>query len=132
MANALYPLTKAKMMQAQLDMSSATIKAALLDTGTVAYNAAHDFYNDISAGVVGTPQTIGSKTFISGTFDGADITFTGVSGASAEAIVIYEDTGNVATSKLIAFLDSGYTNLPVTPNSGDIAVTWDAAGIFTL
>lgn len=131
MASAIYPKFKEAILQGGVDMSSATIKAALVDTGTYTYNAAHDFYNDVS-GVVGTPQTIGSKTFTNGLFDGADVTFTAVSGNTVEAIVIYEDTGNSATSHLIAYIDSASAGLPATPNGGDIAITWNASGIFQL
>ena len=37
-----------------------------------------------------------------------------------------------ATSPLVAFIDTGVTNLPVPPNGGDIAITWNASGIFSL
>lgn len=131
MASAIYPKFKEAILQGGVNMSSATIKAALVDTGTYTYNAAHDFYNDVS-GVVGTPQTIGSKTFTNGLFDGADVTFTAVSGNTVEAIVIYEDTGNSATSHLIAYIDSASAGLPATPNGGDISISWNAAGIFQL
>jgi hypothetical protein len=33
---------------------------------------------------------------------------------------------------LIAFIDANVTNLPVTPNGGDIAITWNISGIFKL
>lgn len=52
------------------------------------------------------------------------MTFTSVSGASIEAIIIYKDTGTESTSPLIAFIDTA-TGLPITPNGGDIIVTWD-------
>ncbi|MNC44515.1 hypothetical protein D3C75_934250 [compost metagenome] len=52
------------------------------------------------------------------------MTFTAVTGASIEAIVIYADTGTESTSPLIAFIDTA-TGLPITPNGGDIIVTWD-------
>lgn len=133
MANALYPIWKSGLLQATSNTAlTGTVKAALVDTGTYTYSASHDFYNDVSSAVVGTPQTIGTKTYTAGTFDGDNVTFPAVSGATCEAIVIYIDTGNVATSPLVAYLDSGVTGLPVTPNGGDITVTWDAAGIFTL
>jgi hypothetical protein len=131
MASALYPIGKKAILDADVDLLVDTIKAALLDTGTVAYNAAHDFYNDISAGVVGTPVTLGTKTTTGGVFDAADSTFTAVTGATVEAIVIYKDTGNVATSQLIAFIDTG-TGLPATPNGGDITIAWNASGIFAI
>jgi hypothetical protein len=130
MASAIYPKAKESMLQGGINLSSGTVKAALVDTGTYTYSTAHDFYNDVS-GVVGTPQTIGSKTFTNGLFDGADVTFTGVTGSSAEAIIIYIDTGTASTSALIAYIDSA-TGLPVTPNSGDISIAWNASGIFQL
>jgi hypothetical protein len=48
-----------------------------------------------------------------------------VSGASIEAIVIYKDTGTESTSPLIAIIDTATRSLPITPNGGDIIVTWD-------
>ena len=133
MANALYPIWKQNLLDfvANNDLSAGTVKVALVDTGTYTYSAAHDFYNDVS-GVVGTPQTIGSKTFTNGVFDGADVTFTAVTGATCEALVIYIDTGSSATSPVVAYIDSSVTGLPVTPNGGDITITWNASGIFAL
>lgn len=133
MANAIYPKWKESLLQftANNNLSSGTVKVALVDTGTYTYSSAHQFYSSVS-GVVGTPQTLGSKTFTNGVFDAADVTFTAVTGASAEALVIYIDTGTAATSPLVAFIDTGVTNLPVTPNGGDITVTWNASGIFAL
>lgn len=133
MSNAIYPKWKEAVMQASSNSSlGGTVKAALIDTGAYTYSSAHDMWDDASAGVIGTPQTLGSKTYTSGTFDAADVTYTAVSGNTVEAIIIYIDTGTPSTSRLVAYLDTGYTGLPVTPNGGDISITWDAAGIFTI
>jgi len=117
-----------------VNLGTDTIKVALVDTGTYTYSAAHDFYNDVSAGVVGTPQTIANTTIASGVFDGDNVTFTSVTGNSVEALVIYKDTGNAATSNLVMYIDTGVTGLPVTPNGGNITITWDngANKIFAL
>lgn len=133
MANAIYPKYKEALLNgsANTNMSSGTVKAALIDTGTYTYSSAHEFLSSLT-GVVGTAPTLGTKTFTNGTFDAADSTWTAVTGATAEAIVIYIDTGVAGTSRLIAFLDTGITGLPVTPNGGNINATWDAAGIFTI
>lgn len=69
-------------------------------------------------------MTLTAKSTTGGAADGADVTFTSVSGPSIEAIVIYVDTGTEATSPLVAFIDTA-TGLPITPNGGDIIVTWD-------
>jgi hypothetical protein len=75
---------------------------------------------------------LGTKTFTDGLFDAADTSFTGVSGVQSEALIVYIDTGSAATSRVVCFLDTGYTGLPVTPNGGDINVAWPAGGIFQL
>jgi hypothetical protein len=84
--------------------------------------------------VVGTDQEIGAtKTYANGVFDGADITFPSVSGVSAEALVIYvKNAGANTTWRLVAYIDTGVTGLPVVPNSGNILVAWNASGIFAL
>ncbi len=133
MANALYPSFKALLLTGGIDLSSDTIKVALVDTGTYTYSSAHDFYDDVT-GVVGTPQTLASKTTTAGVFDAADVTYTAVSGASVEAYIIYKDTGTPSTSPLIGYFDTASSGLPVTPNGGDITLTFDsgASKIFAL
>lgn len=140
MANAIYPKWKAALLQnsadSDLDGSGSTgVYAALYDVGAGgAYDAADEFYSDLSAGIVGTPVEIGAtKSYTGGVFDGADVTFTSVSGAQCEAIVIYrQNAGANTTWRLVAYLDTNITNLPVTPNGGNIAVAWNASGIFAL
>ena len=131
MASVVYPKAKESFLKADLDLDS-TIRAVLIDTGTYTYNAAHDNYDDL-AGVVGTESgAFASKTFTNGVFDAADITFTAVSGSTVEAVVIFLDTGTASTDKLVAFIDSASSGLPVTPNGGDIVISWNASGIFAL
>ena len=137
MANTLYPIWKEGLLQASANTSlGGTVKAVLVDTGSYTYSTSHQFYSSVT-GTVGTPQTIGSKTFVAGVFTGGNVTFSAVptgsgSGSALEAIVIYIDTGNPATSPLVGYFDTGVTGLPVTPNGGDITVSWNASGIFQL
>lgn len=130
MANAVYPKFMEAVIQASANSSlGGTLKVALIDLADYTYSAAHEFYTSASAAVVGTPQTIGSKTYTNGLLDGADVTFTAVTGDPCEAIILFLDTGVAGTSRLVAFLDTGVTGLPVTPNGGDIGITWNASGI---
>lgn len=133
MANAIYPKYKEAILDSasNSDLNDGTVKVALVDTGTYGYSSAHEFYSDLS-GVVGTDQTIGTTTVTDGLFDGDNVTFTAVTGATVEALVIYIDTGVAATSRLVAYIDTSVTGLPVTPNGGDITITWNASGIFQL
>lgn len=133
MANALYPSYKALILGAGLNLTSLTIKAALVDTGVTAYSSAHDNYDDISTAVIGTPVTLAGKTVTGGVFDSTtNPSFTGlVAAPTIEAVVIYYDSGSAATSTLIAWIDSA-TGLPVASGATQVDVTWDAAGIFAL
>lgn len=132
MANAVYPCYKAFVMTAAANVSLTVDDTtngpycALVDTNTYTYSSAHDFYNDLS-GVVGTDQRISTPTVGAATaqFDGDDLTYTSVTGASVEALVIYRKNGGANTTwKLVAYIDTGQTNLPVTPNGGNIVVTF--------
>lgn len=138
MANAIYPKFKETVLNASanvsLDQNDATNGpfTALVDTGTYTYSSAHQFFSSLS-GLVGTDQRIATPTVTNGTFDGNDLTYTAVSGASIEALVIYrKNAGANTTWRLVVYLDTSVTGLPVTPNGGDITVTWNASGIFTI
>lgn len=137
MANAIYPLYKNAILQASANSAltgsgTTGLYVALVDTGTYTYNASHQFYSSLS-GVVGTDQEITSTTTVGGLIDGNDVTFTSVSGASVEALVLYrKNAGANTTWMLIAYIDTSVTGLPVTPNGGNITITWNASGIVQL
>lgn len=132
MANAIYPKYKEAILNgsANVDMSGGTVKMALVDTGTYTYAATHEFLSDLS-GIIGTDQTLGTKTFTDGKFNCADPTWPSVTGATVEALVTYISTGVAGTSRLVSYIDIGQTGLPVTPNGGDITLTV-GANIFEL
>jgi len=138
MANALYDKWREAIIQGSassaLNGSGTTgVYAALVDTGTYTFSQSHQYYSDLS-GIVGTPGEIGAtKTYASGVFDGADVTYTALTGSSAEAIVLYvKNAGANTTWRLVAYIDTGVTNLPVTPNGGDVTIQWNASGIFKI
>ena len=129
----MYGKGREAFLNGSISWSSDNIKCVLVDTAdyTVSINS-HDFLDDIASGArVATSGNLASKTSTLGTADAADVTFSAVTGDPSEAVVIYKDTGNAATSALIAYIDTA-TGLPVTPNGGDITVQWNASGIFTL
>lgn len=134
MANAIYPTYKGSLLAGDantaLTGTGATgLFVALVDTGTYTYSAAHQFYSSLS-GIVGTDQEITTVTTTSGLIDGDNVTFTAVTGATVEALVLYrKNAGANTTWRLVAYIDTGQTGLPVTPNGGDITITWNASGI---
>ena len=67
-----------------------------------------------------------------GSFDSDDPMFTGVTGASIEALVLYVHTGDESTARLIMHQDTGVDGLPLTPDGSDVQITVDDAGWFIL
>lgn len=126
MANTLFDTARQRFLEAQINWMTDTIKVLLVDTGAYTpQTSVHQYLSDIptSARIAG-PVTLTAKSTTGGAADAADVTFTSVNGSSIEAIVIYSDTGQENTSPLLAYIDTA-TGLPITPNGGDIIVTWD-------
>lgn len=126
MANALYDKGRQRFLEGSFNWLTDTIKCVMVDTAAYTVNlAVHEFLSDVAGSArITTPATLAGKASTGGAADASDVTFAAVSGPSIEAIVIYKDTGTEATSPLIAYIDTA-TGLPITPNGGDIIITWD-------
>jgi hypothetical protein len=133
MANALYPKAKEAFLNADINMASDTITIALIDTGEYTYSSSDEFRSDIPNSAVISTATLSNKTITNGVFDADDATFTSVTGANCEALIIFQNTATASTSRLIAYIDSA-TGLPILPNGGDIIVAFSggASRIFAL
>ena len=134
MSNAIYAKGKEKILAASINFVSDTIKVMLVKNTYPQNLATDEFYSDISAYVIGTPQTLGSKTTTAGVFDAGDATYTAVTaGDTLEGVVIYKDTGVAGTSPLLLYIDT-ITGFPLATNGGDITIAWDngAYKIFSL
>lgn len=142
MANILYPLFKQKLLTLAdtINFSTDTIKFAILKS-PAAYNAAHDFYDDVNANIVTghTPYTLAAKSMTLGVFNNtASALYTAVStGQTLVGAVLYKDTGVAATSPLICWVDTLAGAVAITTivsNGGDITLAWDTGAnkIFAL
>ena len=135
MANVLYPKAKEDFLAGNLNLSSNTVTIALVDTDVYTFSSAHEDRADIPNSAVVATANLASKTITSGVFDADDASFTSVSGANCEALIIYHTDvqGGNTTSRLIAYVDSA-SGLPILPNGGDITVRFSAGAnkIFAL
>ena len=133
MANALYSKAKEAFLNGSINMVANTITIALVDTGVYTYSATHQFRNEVSNSAVISSTTLANKTITNGVFDADDATFSSVTGANCEALIIFADTGIQTTSRLVAYIDSA-TGLPILPNGGDITVAFSSGSskIFAL
>lgn len=126
MANALYDTGRAAFLLGDIAWDTDNIKVILVDSADYTVDlATHDFLDDVAVGAIeATSGNLSGKTTTAGVADADNVTFSAVTGDQCEALIIYKDTGVSSTSQLIAYIDTA-TGLPVTPNGGDITVTWD-------
>lgn len=127
MSSALYDKARESFLKGEFALASDNIKVVLVHIGASHYivDLANDqFLTAIASGDrVALTANLSSKTTTAGVFNAANTLFAAVTGAVSGAIVIYQDTGSAATSRLIAYIDD-YAGLPVTPNGSDINIAW--------
>ena len=151
MAALIYNRAKKELLDGTLDLVNNTIKVMLVTSSYVA-NVDHDFVDEAgandpidhelsgtgyAAGFAGSGRkTLASKAFSQdntgdrGEFDAANLTWTGIDAGTAAAAIVYKHNTADTDSILIAYIDSG--GFPITTNSGDLTLTWNADGIVQL
>jgi hypothetical protein len=128
MSNALYDRGRNKFLVGGIDWLNDTIGAILVDAALYTKDlSTHEYLSDVPAGARVALATLTNTATPNnnGVADADDVVFSSVSGATVEQIILYKNTGLEGTSALIANYDTA-TGLPVTPNGGDITVTWQA------
>lgn len=125
MANAWYRKGAEKVLLAQVNFDTDTIKARLVKN-TYAQNLSTDeFISSVTAITGSTDQTLANTSVTDGVFDADDITFTAVpAGETSEGVVIYKDTGVEGTSPLLMYIDT-ITGFPLATNGGNVVIQWD-------
>ena len=132
MANALYDKARERFLTGQLNWLTDDLKVILIDTATYTFASSHEFLSSVDVGArITNPTTLVNKTAANGAADADNATFAAVSGPTLEALIIYKQvlgvdgvTPDDSLSVLLAYIDTA-TGLPITPNGGDIIVTWD-------
>lgn len=137
---AIYNNAKELWLKAGLNLSTDTLKVALVTSSYTPNVDTDEFWSGVSTyEVSGTGYTAGGKVLTSQTvtqdnsndravFDAADVTWTGLSVGTPGWAVLYKDTGNASTSPLIC-----YWQLGTTPtNGGDYTLQFNASGVLLL
>jgi len=137
MSNFMYNRGKKGIMDASIDLDNDTLKVLLIDNaGDYIPNPDHDNVSDVVANEMSggnySRQLLANVAITEddsndlSVMDADDVTFASISAGTAKGAIIFKDTGNDATSPLIAWID---TNFPITTNGGDIIIQWSANGI---
>jgi hypothetical protein len=123
MASASYTSANTDYLEGDLDLLAIDLRAILIDTANYTFSAAHDFLDDVPAGARESDGVaLAGRTVTAGVLDANDTVLTNTTtGVSVEAVILYEHTGNDATSRLVAYIDG----LTGTTNGLDVTVAWD-------
>ncbi len=124
MASALYDKGRQGFLDGSIDWDTDTIKAILVNSGYAVNLATNQFLSDIIAGNRNSAAvTLANKTVTDGVADADDTTLVATAAVSTIAVVLYKDTGVEATSRLIAYIDTG--GFPFTPSAGQsVPIVW--------
>lgn len=140
MASFLYTWLTEKLLTDGIgSLSGATVKVMLVDDTYVPDQDAHEYIDDITGEISGTGYTAGGATIGSKTvtkddsnnrsvFDAADASWPN-STLTARRGIMYVDTGNPATSPVLACIDFGSNQ---STSLSTFAIPWSADGIIRL
>lgn len=139
MANVLYNSFKKDILSGAIDLTSDTIKVALVTSSYTPDQDGDADFSDVSDEITGTGYTAGGATLTSlsvtqdntndrGVFDADDVTWS-TSTITARGAVVYKSTGTSATSNLICYIDFSTDQVS---SAGDFKITWSADGIVYL
>lgn len=123
--------TEYKNHDTEIDLLTDDLKLALF-TSSFSPSALDEFFSDLANEVVGSGYTAGGKSLsgrsiVSGVFDANDVIWN-PSSITARYAVLYHDTGDPSTSRLIRCYDPGAEK---TSSSNSFVAQFDGAGIFT-
>ncbi len=137
MANAIYDKYKEALLTGASDsaLNDGNLKVALINTDNESYTATDQYYSDVSAlaNTAVANATLTNVTLTNGVLDADDVRFVSVTDTTeCEALLFYIDTGNTATSRLVAYMDTNINGLPITPDGSNVDISWSTSGIFKL
>ena len=82
------------------------------------------FLSDLGSVDNGRTTALGTKAVTDGIADAANTSLVATAAVACNALVVFKHTGNDATARVIAYIDSG-TGLPFTPAAGQtININW--------
>jgi hypothetical protein len=124
MAHALYDQARNSLLRAEINWLTQDFKMVLVDDTLYTLDASnHTYLSDIPvAARVAISQSLPSRSLASGAARCGSTTFPAVPPHGPCAmVVVFQDTGNPATSRLICW-DKSAAGLPITPDGTPISV----------
>lgn len=126
MANGLYTQAKTMILRGQLNWETAPVRVALVNAGLYQPDfQQHQTLADVDEqALVATSPVLANKAVVDGACDADDVVVEAVNGLPVDGLLFYVEGQDPADSALLAWIDTGYDNLPFVPNGGDVRLIW--------
>lgn len=131
----LYSKGREKFLRGQIAWLTDDIKAVFVTAVYTPNFTTDEFLSDINVSQrVATSDSLASKTTTGGWAGASSVVWQGFTGAVCAGLVFIKDTGDPATSPLLAYINSGMTNLPLDPTGTKVTLLPDSGsgGFFRL
>ena len=133
MANQLFVSARQSFLTGGFDWTSANLKMAILDT-TYVFDENQEFVDEVPGASIVQVEDLTNPTAIDGFANADSLQFDNVvAGNQIAYLIIYDDTGVPATSRLLAYFDT-VTGLPTDASGQNFVIFPDAlfGGYFRL
>jgi hypothetical protein len=128
MSNFVYKKAKEAILNGQINFSSNEFKLLFVKTANyTASESSHEFLSSVNSNAIAaTSSAINGVTNALGVIDAEDISIYLEANTTFEAIILFQSTGNPATSRLLFYIDTGF-NLPFlgSPLNSSLTIVWD-------
>lgn len=125
MSNVLYDSGRNAFLTGDIDYMNDTIRVYLIDNADYTFSAAHKYLSQVPSAARVAFAVLAGKSTNAGIADANDTVLPNVTGDTCESLILCKWSGDESTSLLIGYIDTAASGLPVTPNGGDITITWD-------
>jgi hypothetical protein len=107
MSNFIYGKAKEALLNGQINVISNSLKLLIIKSDYIPEVNNHQFVSDINSSYIKIRSgTIQNVTNTLGVLDADDVEIFNYSGEAFNAVVIYIDSGNDSTSRLLAYIDT--------------------------
>ena len=125
MANALFNPGREGILDTTIPMTGDI--RVMLALSSYVFVASHKFLADLGVVDNGRSTALQNKTYTSGVFDADDITLVATAASASGALIVFYHTGSDATARVIAYIETPASGLPMTPSAGQtVNIVWDA------
>jgi hypothetical protein len=127
MGNVLFPKGREGILDDTISISG-DIRAMLVRS-IYTYDDTDVYLSDVEVGGTkdnGRTAALAGKTYSLGVFNATNTSLVALAAVASNAIIIFQHTGNDATARLIAYIDTPANGLPCTPAVGQtVNINWD-------